>query len=168
MTPFRIECSECPLDVLIAPTAANCRAAKPLADDDDSPVAAAIRKKFPASRTHKTQQALISRRYRRLYDGMTEEEAVAAVMAGHSSPAAAITPRVSSMRYVQKLAMATDDAAGRFITETRFFIKMGAGPARLIRDLDSLAAFVRLRNGNEIVIEAARATWRRYQLWIGD
>lgn len=64
------------------------KASVPLEADDQSPLAVAIRLAWPDS--HPVQYAMIARRYRELYEGLTESEAVKAVRAGYSSSSAAI------------------------------------------------------------------------------
>lgn len=67
-----------------------------LAPADKSPLARAIRLKFRQSTP--TQWAAIARRYRELYEGLTEEEAVRAVRGGHSSPAEAMRAKIIPKR----------------------------------------------------------------------
>lgn len=69
---------------------------KPLDPADQGPLACAIRATFPKS--HPTQWGLIARRFRELYKGLTEEEAVRAVELGYSSPDAAMRARVIPKR----------------------------------------------------------------------
>lgn len=65
-----------------------CRKQEPLDPADQSPLARAIRAKYPTSSPR--YWALIARRFRELYKGLTEEESVRAVLKGYSSPPAAM------------------------------------------------------------------------------
>lgn len=73
-----------------------CRKPESLDPADKSPLARAIRLKFTQS--HPTQWAIIARRFRELYKGLTEDEAVLAVRSGHSSPADAMRAKIIPKR----------------------------------------------------------------------
>ena len=76
-----------------------CRDPLSLDPADQTRLAKAIRAAFPKS--HPTQWALVARRFRELYEGLTEDEAVRAVVNGYSSPSAAMRARViRKRRYV--------------------------------------------------------------------
>ena len=151
----------------------------PLDPADEGPLACAIRATFPNS--HPTQWGLIARRFRELYEGMTEDEAVAAVLNGHSSPEDAIRSRAVRKRkyigfgphaltfkqWVTKLAMATDDPTGNFIGDMQRLVRVGKWPKKPVASLDALLTFVRLTRGDKTVLDAATDTWRRYQFWTG-
>jgi len=152
----------------------------PLDPSDQSPLANAIREKFPTSSPR--YWASIARRYRELHEGMTEEESVAAVLkGGHSSPEDAIRShairkrkyigfgphRISFKQWVTKLAMVTDDPTGDFIDDTRRLIRFGKWPKKPVASLDALLSVVRRRTRDKDVLGAATDTWRRYQYWTG-
>lgn len=73
-----------------------CRKPESLDPADKSPLARAIRLTFRQSTP--TQWAAIARRYRTLYAGLTEVEAVRAVRDGYSSPAEAMRAKIIPKR----------------------------------------------------------------------
>lgn len=157
----------------------ECRAELPLDPTDQSPLANAIRTAYPTSSPR--YWASIARRFRELFEGVTEEEAVTAVLKGYSSPVDAIRSRVirkqkyrgfgphalAFKRWVEKLAMVTDDPAGDFIGDSRTLIRLGRWPKKPVASLEALLIYVRLNRGDETVLDAAKGAWRRYQLWAG-
>lgn len=151
----------------------------PLDPADQSPLANTIRVSYPKSSPR--YWASIARRFRELYEGMTEEEAVAAILKGYSSPVDAIRSRsirkrkyrgfgpheLAFKRWIEKLAMVTDDPTGDFIGDSRTLIRLGRWPKKPVASLESLLVYVRLNRGDETVLDAAKDAWRRYELWTG-
>jgi len=76
--------------------AARARAAIPLPDTDQSPIARAVRAKWPDS--HPEYWRMIVRRYTELFYRLPEEDAVHAIREGFSSPVTAMRARVIRRR----------------------------------------------------------------------
>ena len=70
--------------------------AKPLSAADDSPLANAVRAQWPDAEA--TYHGMVVRRFSELYPLLPEEDAVKAVRAGYSSPAAAIRAKIIRKR----------------------------------------------------------------------
>jgi hypothetical protein len=70
--------------------------ATPLDPADDSPLAVAIRTQWPDSKA--AYQGMVARRYREFYKAIPEDDAVAAVRAGYSSPDHAMKAHVIKKR----------------------------------------------------------------------
>lgn len=79
-----------------ADLAAQARAAIPLPDTDQSPIARAVRRAWPDS--DKFYWRLVVRRYTELFARLPEDDAVRAITAGHSSPFDAMHRRVIKRR----------------------------------------------------------------------
>jgi hypothetical protein len=159
------------------------RTAAALDPADQSPLASAIRATFPDSSP--AYWHMIAIRYRALYCGVTEHEAVEAVLKGYASPVDAMRHRVIPRRnhfggfeyrrkrpiefksWITNVAWITDDAAGWFIDEMQTIFEANTGPPKPIANLESLLDFIRSRGGDDSVLDAAKDAWRRYQLWIG-
>jgi hypothetical protein len=76
--------------------ARRMRAAKPLSEDDHSPIANAVRKQWPGSDAY--YHAMVVRRFTELFEGLPEKDALHAIRANLSSPITAMDRRIIRRR----------------------------------------------------------------------